>query len=105
MTHYGVATKNGLWPSSASESVNLSAYKLRVGDFVHAFLSLTVFAVVALLDSNTVDCFYPSFESTEKLLLMVLPPVIGAISSTVFMVFPNKRHGIGYPASQTSHES
>ena len=105
MSHYGVATKNGLWPSPDSESVNLSAYKLRVGDFVHAFLSLIVFAVVALLDSNTVDCFYPSFESTEKLLLMVLPPVIGAISSTVFMMFPNKRHGIGYPSSETQQES
>lgn len=105
MTHYGVATKNGVWPSTDAESVNLSAYKLRVGDFVHAFLSLTVFAVVALLDSNIVDCFYPSFESTEKLLLMVLPPVIGAVASTVFMVFPNKRHGIGYPASETQQGS
>ncbi|KAK9933611.1 hypothetical protein M0R45_020799 [Rubus argutus] len=52
--------------------VDLSAYKLRVGDFVHAFFSLVVFAVVSLLDSNTVRCFYPAFESTERVLLMVL---------------------------------
>ncbi|KAF8401595.1 hypothetical protein HHK36_012540 [Tetracentron sinense] len=102
MTHYGVATKEGLWPSSDSVGSNLSEYKLRVGDFVHAFLSLIVFAVVALLDPNTVECFYPSFESSRKIFLMVLPPIIGAASSLVFMIFPNKRHGIGYPPSHAS---
>ncbi|KAK6930081.1 Protein DMP [Dillenia turbinata] len=103
-THYGIATKTGLWPSTASDSVNLSSYKLRIGDFVHAFFSLIVFSVVSLLDTNTVDCFYPSFESTQKVLLMVLPAVVGAISSGVFMMFPNNRHGIGYPSSQTTSE-
>lgn len=95
----------GLWPSTNSGSVNLSPYKLRIGDFVHSFFALIVFAVLALLDSNTVECFYPSFESTEKVLLMVLPPVIGAISGTVFMLFPNKRHGIGYPSSDTTSKT
>ncbi|XP_050373876.1 protein DMP2 [Argentina anserina] len=109
-THYGIATTKGLWPSTSSGSVDLSAYKLRVGDFVHAFFSLIVFAVVSLLDSNTVRCFYPTFESTERVLHMVLPPVIGTIAGTVFVVFPNKRHGIGYPSSssdssQNSEES
>uniref|UniRef100_A0A6N2MW12 DUF679 domain membrane protein 2 n=1 Tax=Salix viminalis TaxID=40686 RepID=A0A6N2MW12_SALVM len=104
LTHYGIATMKGLWPSSGS-SVDLSSYKLRVGDFAHAFFSLIVFSVVSLLDSNTVECFYPSFESTEKVLLMVLPPVIGAVSGTVFMLFPNRRHGIGYPSSGSSQNS
>ncbi|PRQ39000.1 hypothetical protein RchiOBHm_Chr4g0420251 [Rosa chinensis] len=100
-THYGIATTKGLWPSTSSGSVDLSAYKLRVGDFVHTFFSLIVFAVVSLLDSNTVSCFYPAFESSGRILLMVLPPVIGTISGTVFVVFPNKRHGIGYPSSSS----
>ncbi|KAA8527520.1 hypothetical protein F0562_034765 [Nyssa sinensis] len=104
-THYGIATMKGLWPSKDSRSKDLSSYKLRFGDFVHAFFSLVVFAVVSLLDSNTVQCFYPSFESSEKVLLMVLPPVIGAVSSSVFVMFPNKRHGIGYPSSQSSKDS
>ncbi|KAJ6756311.1 PROTEIN DMP3 [Salix purpurea] len=97
----------GLWPSSGSagSSVDLSSYKLRVGDFAHAFFSLIVFSVLSLLDSNTVECFYPSFESTEKVLLMVLPPVIGAVSGTVFVLFPNRRHGIGYPSSDSSQNS
>ncbi|KAL4296445.1 hypothetical protein GQ457_12G004740 [Hibiscus cannabinus] len=103
MVHYGIATVNGLWPSSGS--VDLSKYKLRIGDFVHAFFSVVVFAVLSLLDSNTVQCFYPSFESTEKVLLMALPPVIGAISGSVFMMFPNTRHGIGYPSTSPSDSS
>ncbi|KAI3964109.1 hypothetical protein MKW92_046544 [Papaver armeniacum] len=102
VTHYGIATTKGLWPSSKSE--NLSAYKLRIGDFVHGFFTVLVFAVIVLLDPNTVGCYYPSFESSQKVLLMVLPPVVGAISSSVFMIFPNKRHGIGYPSSQTPQE-
>jgi len=107
-THYGIATMKGLRPSSdssAGSSVDLSSYKLRVGDFAHAFFSLIVFAVLSLLDRNTVKCFNPSFESTEKVLLMVLPPAIGAVSGTVFMLFPNKRHGIGYPSSDSSQDS
>ncbi|TXG71837.1 hypothetical protein EZV62_000416 [Acer yangbiense] len=104
MTHYGVATMKGLWPSTAAGSVELSKYKLRIGDFVHCLFTMVVFAVLSLLDSNTVECFYPSFESTEKVLLLVLPPVIGSICGTVFMVFPNNRHGIGYPATSDSSD-
>ncbi|KAL8515452.1 hypothetical protein ACS0TY_014227 [Phlomoides rotata] len=98
--HYGIATKKGLWPTSTSSSgQDLSSYKLRFGDFVHAFFSLIVFAVVSLLDPNSVECFYPSFESKQKVLMMALPPVIGAVSAFIFCIFPNKRHGIGYPST------
>ncbi|KAG4977619.1 hypothetical protein JHK82_036887 [Glycine max] len=103
--HYALVTAKGLWPSPASESVNLSAYKLRFGDFVHAFFSLVVFAVLGLLDTNTVRCFYPAFESAEKILMQVVPPVIGAVASTVFVMFPNNRHGIGYPTSSDSNDT
>ncbi|XVE65703.1 hypothetical protein DITRI_Ditri08aG0021000 [Diplodiscus trichospermus] len=101
LVRYGIATVNGLWPSPSSGSVDLSSYKLRVGDIVHAFFAVVVFAVLCLLDTNAVKCFYPSFESTEKALLMTLPPVIGAISGAVFVAFPNNRHGIGYPSTST----
>ncbi|KAB2061857.1 hypothetical protein E1A91_A10G117500v1 [Gossypium mustelinum] len=105
--YYGIVTINGLFPfsGSSSGSVNLSSYKLRLADFVHAFFSVIVFAVLSLLDSNTVQCFYPSFESTEKALLMSLPPVIGVISGTIFMAFPNTRHGIGYPSADSSNSN
>lgn len=105
-THYGIVTKNGLWPSpSTSQSIDLSKYKLRFGDFVHAFFAVIVFAVLSLMDTNTVRCFYPDFESTEKVLLQVLPPAIGVVSGSVFMLFPNTRHGIGYPTSDNTSQS
>ncbi|KAI3689685.1 hypothetical protein L2E82_47650 [Cichorium intybus] len=104
-THYGIATVKGFWPSPPSSSnVDVSKYKLRIGDFVHALFTVVVFAVVALLDDNTVQCLYPAFETNEKMLMMVVPPVIGAISGTVFMVFPNTRHGIGYPSASQSNK-
>ncbi|XP_057431344.1 protein DMP2-like [Lotus japonicus] len=103
--HYAVVTTKGLWPSPASENVNLSAYKLRFGDFVHGFFSLIVFAVLGLLDTNIVRCFYPEFESFGKVLMQVLPPVIGAVAGVVFMMFPSNRHGIGYPTSIDSNDT
>ena len=104
-THYGVATLKGLWPSADSKNVDLSAYKLRIGDFVHAFFALIVFGVLVLLDQKTVNCFYPLSDSTEETLLKVLPPIVGAISGVVFMVFPNNRHGIGYPSSTDTSQT
>ncbi|KAK6930084.1 Protein DMP [Dillenia turbinata] len=99
-THYGIVTFKGLWPSpKEGTSIDLSQYKLRLGDFVHAFFAVTVFAVVVVLDPNTVKCFYPSLAYDQKTLLKVLPPAVGAVSGVVFMLFPNKRHYIGYPAS------
>jgi len=97
-THYGIATFKGLWPSSNSKDLDLSEYKIRVGDFVRAILVLVVFSVVAILDPNTVGCYASSWETTRKTLLMVLPPVVGAVCSAVFTVFPSTRHGIGYPS-------
>lgn len=105
--HYGVVTTKGLWPSpEPTSSVDLSKYRLRVSDFVHAALSLLIFAILGLLDTNTVHCFYPSFESTQQRLLQVLPPVIGVFVGWIFVIFPQHRHGIGYPVTtDDSHES
>ncbi|KAF5175572.1 Dmp2 [Thalictrum thalictroides] len=107
-TKYGIVTKKGLFvlsDSSDTKLVNSSRYKLRLGDFLHALLSVLIFAIVALLDPNTVKCFYPSFGSEQQVLLTVLPPVVGTIFSFVFVMFPNKRHGIGLPSSHVSQES
>ncbi|KAK8511241.1 hypothetical protein V6N13_013659 [Hibiscus sabdariffa] len=94
---YGITTVTGLWTSSGSDSIDLSKYKLRIGDFVHAFFSVMVFAALSVLDSNTMQCFHhPFFEFTQEVLLVALPSVIGTVSCGVFMLFPNTRHGIGY---------
>ncbi|KAF8016021.1 hypothetical protein BT93_H1543 [Corymbia citriodora subsp. variegata] len=105
LVHYGMATPKGLWPSPASELVDLSKYKLRGSDFVHALLSTIVFAVTALLDPNTVECLYTSsYKKDHKVLLKAVPAVIGGISSAVFMAFPSKRHGIGYPFTSDEYD-
>ncbi|CAI9118664.1 OLC1v1020260C1 [Oldenlandia corymbosa var. corymbosa] len=107
--HYGIATFKGFWPTSSdpssTTSIDFSSYKLQLGDFIHAFLSLIVFCVLSLLDSNTVHCFYPSFESSQKALMMALPPVIGSVAATVFTTFPMKRRGIGYADKNSSSSS
>ncbi|KAK7363654.1 hypothetical protein VNO77_05804 [Canavalia gladiata] len=102
--HYGIVTTKGLWPPPESNSIDLSGYRLKFGDFVHAVLSLVVFAILGLLDTNTVHCFYPGFESTQKRLLQVLPVAVGVVAGGLFMVFPNHRHGIGYPPTTTDSD-
>ncbi|KAI4369593.1 hypothetical protein MLD38_018018 [Melastoma candidum] len=99
VVRYGIVTVNGLWQSTGGSSADLSSYKLRFGDFVHAVLSVVTFSVLALLDAYTVKCLYPSFETTRKTLMMTLPTVIGVVAGGVFMVFPNNRNGIGYLSS------
>ncbi|GMI70358.1 DUF679 domain membrane protein 2, Arabidopsis thaliana DUF679 domain membrane protein 2 [Hibiscus trionum] len=96
-TRYGIVTFKGLWPCRPSESVKLSSYKLRFSDLVHAFFSSIVFAVLVLLEPNTVKCFYPSLSKSSRALicLTVLPPIT-LLVSLAFICFPNKRHGIGY---------
>lgn len=76
--------------------MDLSAYKLRAGDFAHAIFSVLVFGALVVLDSDTMQCFVPSFAAADKLLVQVLPPVVGVVSSGVFVMFHNTRHGIGY---------
>ncbi|WMV15969.1 hypothetical protein MTR67_009354 [Solanum verrucosum] len=97
---YGFATTRGLWIIDGSATLPLEVaakYKLKFIDFMHAIMSILVFAAVALFDQNVVSCFYPtpSYETQE--LLTALPVAIGVICSMLFVVFPTQRHGIGFP--------
>ncbi|KAJ4887076.1 DUF679 domain membrane protein 1 [Raphanus sativus] len=93
---YGIVTKNGLWSYADPGSVDLSKYKLRIADFVHAVFVVAVFGTLVLLDANTASCFYPRFRETQKTLVMALPPAVGVASAAIFAIFPSKRNGIGY---------
>ncbi|KAA8526339.1 hypothetical protein F0562_008458 [Nyssa sinensis] len=75
-------------------------YRLKFIDFFHAFMSILVFAAVALFDQNVVKCFYPMPSEEAKELLATLPIGIGVICSLLFVAFPTKRHGIGFPLSR-----
>lgn len=99
---YGFATLRGLWVIDGSASISPEIarnYRLRFIDFFHAFLSILVFTAVALFDQNVVNCLYPAPSDEAQELLTALPVGIGVISSMLFVVFPTKRHGIGFPLS------
>ncbi|KAF8391302.1 hypothetical protein HHK36_023606 [Tetracentron sinense] len=99
---YGLATFRGLWVIDGSATIPPElavVYRVRFIDFVHALLSILVFAAVALFDQNVVKCFYPTPSKETKELLIGLPVGIGVICSMLFIVFPTKRHGVGFPLS------
>ncbi|WVZ95540.1 hypothetical protein U9M48_041293 [Paspalum notatum var. saurae] len=106
--YYGVATPRGLWlldyPPGAPPPPDTARYRLAFIDFVHAALSLAVFGVVAARDKNVVGCFLgpnPGRETAE--VLDILPLGVGVLCSLLFVAFPTRRHGIGYPV--TNHSS
>lgn len=99
--YHGLATLKGLWlfdsDPSTSGLPDLSKYRVRLIDWVHAFLSLLVFSAVALRDKNVLSCYYPDPARETRQVLDILPLGIGLLCSLLFAVFPTTRHGIGYP--------
>ncbi|GFY89303.1 transmembrane protein, putative [Actinidia rufa] len=83
--YYGFATPNGMWlfdyqAASASGPVpDLKKYKLNPIDGVHAFLSVFVFAAVALRDKNVLSCFYPMPAHETQEVLDIVPMGIGGL--------------------------
>lgn len=97
---YGFATLHGLWVIDGSATIPpelRATYRLKFIDVMHAFMSILVFAAVALFDQNVVNCFYPMPSDEAKELLTAVPVGIGVICSMLFVAFPTKRHGIGFP--------
>ncbi|KAH9326226.1 hypothetical protein KI387_006404, partial [Taxus chinensis] len=97
--YYGFATLKGFYAfeyvSAGGAVPDPAKYRLRAVDFVHAFLSVLVFAAIALYDKNVVGCFYPAPEEETKELLDVLPVAIGLACSLLFLALPTTRHGVG----------
>ncbi|KAK9735384.1 hypothetical protein RND81_04G202900 [Saponaria officinalis] len=102
--YYGLATPKGLFLFSEAnleeeegEEVDLSKYRVRFIDFVHAFVSSLVFLVFALGNSNVIKCYFrDSIDEWRNGMLGYVPIVVGAFSSFLFMLFPTTRRGIGY---------
>lgn len=85
--------------------LDLAKYKLRFIDWVHAVLSVLVFGVVALKDKNVVNCFYPMPSHEIQDVLDILPVGVGVVCSLLFIAFPTRRHGIGYPVTSGNKTS
>jgi len=110
--YHGIATFKGLWLFDYSPVMDstiilpeLSKYKIRPIDFVHAFLSVFVFFAVALRDNNVLTCYYPQPRRETKEVLDIVPLGIGFLCTLLFVVFPTTRHGIGYPVTPAAPNS
>ncbi|XP_027163844.1 protein DMP3 [Coffea eugenioides] len=106
--YYGFATFRGMWLFDAQGTIasgsevgvpDLSKYRLGFIDWVHSVLSVFVFAAVALRDKNVVGCLYPKPDHEVQEVLDIVPIGIGCLCGLLFLVFPTRRHGIGYPVT------
>lgn len=105
---YGFATVHGLWVIDGTVTLppeDAKKYRLKFIDFMHAFMSILVFAAVALFDQSVVSCFYPTPSDEAQEVLRSLPVGIGVICSMLFVVFPTQRHGIGFPLTGNQLDS
>ncbi|KAK1360330.1 putative disease resistance protein NBS-LRR family protein [Heracleum sosnowskyi] len=104
--YYGIASFKGLYifnykykydneAENDMQTQDLTQYKLCCIDFVHAFLSIIVFLVFALSDSDVQSCYFPVAGENLNALVINLPLGAGVLSSFLFMLFPTTRRGIG----------
>lgn len=94
--YYGVATFNGIWPFNGvrKRPSDPSAYRLRWSDLFHASLSLVAFLTFSALNTDVVQCYYAALP---RKVTNTIPLVVGFLISVLFVMFPSKRRGIGYP--------
>ena len=96
--YYGIVTPNGLSvfkPGLDVEVPKEDRYKAGVTDFVHAFLSVLVFVAIAFSDYRVTNCVFPGREKDMHEMMESFPLMVGIICSSLFLVFPNSRSGIG----------
>lgn len=94
--YYGIATFSGIWAFNGGRMRPYmpSDYKLRWSDLFHAFLSLVAFLAFAGSHYDVVGCYYPGIP---RKVTNTVPLVVGFVVSVLFVVFPSRRRGIGYP--------
>ncbi|KAM7476977.1 hypothetical protein LguiB_024220 [Lonicera macranthoides] len=101
--YYGFATFKGLYIINYNEGEgeemdreDKSTYRICFVDFVHAFVTVLVFLIFGLSDSDVKKCFFDEGGDNLEALMVNLPLGAGVLASFLFMVFPSKRRGIGY---------
>lgn len=94
--YYGVATLGGIWTFNGGRKKPCvpSDYRLRWADLFHALLSVVAFLTFAGSHADVVACYYPALP---RKVTNTVPLVVGFVISLLFVVFPSKRRGIGYP--------
>ncbi|XP_002966216.2 protein DMP7 [Selaginella moellendorffii] len=91
--YYGLATFRGLWTPQIQCTINLSQYRIRFSDFVHALLAVFAFMTTTTFSTDVVSCFVKVPDS----FVGSAPALSGFLVSAVFLYFPTNRHGVGFP--------
>ncbi|VAI51408.1 unnamed protein product [Triticum turgidum subsp. durum] len=103
--YYGVATPDGFNVFNFSDEdekrewAGLDEFRrlwLRLLDFVHTFFTAVVFLTVAFSDVGLQNCFFRDAGRNTRELLKNLPLGMAFLSSSMFIIFPTKRKGIGF---------
>ncbi|KAM1030379.1 hypothetical protein TB1_033598 [Malus domestica] len=94
--YYGLATFRRIWTFNGGRKRPRmpSDYRLRWADLFHASLSVIAFLTFAASHYDVVGCYYPAMP---RRVTNSLPLVVGFVVSVLFVLFPSKRRGIGYP--------
>uniref|UniRef100_A0A5B7BDA5 Uncharacterized protein n=1 Tax=Davidia involucrata TaxID=16924 RepID=A0A5B7BDA5_DAVIN len=94
--YYGVATLDGIWTFNGRRKKPYvpSDYRLGWTDLFHASLSLIAFLTFAALHSDVLSCYYLAMP---RKVTDTVPLVVGFVISVLFVMFPSRRRGIGYP--------
>jgi len=98
---YGVATPSGIRTFCGGGGGRRrkgprepARYRLRWSDLFHTSLALVAFVTFAASHHDIVLCYYPG---VPRKVVNTVPLVIGFVVSLLFVLFPSKRRGIGYP--------
>jgi hypothetical protein len=93
---YGVATLKGIatFCGGRKGPREPERYRLRWSDLFYTTLSLVAFVTFAASHHDIVRCYYPE---VPRKVVNTVPLVIGFVVSLLFVLFPSKRRGIGYP--------
>ncbi|KAG8378365.1 hypothetical protein BUALT_Bualt08G0129900 [Buddleja alternifolia] len=94
--YYGVATFHGIrtFDGGRTRPCVLSDYRLRFSDIFHASLSLIAFLTFAMLHNDVLSCYHLVLQ---RKVTNIVPLVVGFLISVLFVLFPSRRRGIGYP--------
>ncbi|KAF5945244.1 hypothetical protein HYC85_015472 [Camellia sinensis] len=99
---YGFVTPKGLAVFKAGLGLEVpkdERYIVGFNDFVHAVMSVMVFAAIALSDHRVTDCLIPGREGEMEEVMESFPLMVGIICSGLFLIFPKTRYGIGCMAA------
>ncbi|XP_059670346.1 protein DMP8-like [Cornus florida] len=100
--YYGFVTPNGLAVFKPGLGVHVpkeERFMLSFRDFVHAIMSVMVFTAIAFSDHRVTNCVFPGHEKEMDEVMESFPLMVGIVCSSLFLVFPNTRYGIGCMAT------